>query len=344
MATVHVKAARVEAWSRQMLLSIGISEEEAATAARILTAANLRGVDTHGILMLRVYMHRFSRIKTGPISTVRETPNSIVIDGGDRLGMVVADYAMDRAIEKAKRHTVGVACVRNSNHFGACAYYTLKAAQQGMIGVAMTNAGKRLAPWGGLENILGNNPFSVATPGGAHPVVLDMANSVVAFQKIVQYAREGNTLPEGWSLDGQGRPTTDAQAALNGFLMPVGGYKGVGMTILVDLLSGALSLNGLSCDVADSDDFDRPRKIGHFFLALNVADFADPAAFIQIVENFARRLHSVPKMEGVERTYMPGEVEMETARRRTEEGIPLTQAALDTLNGLAQEFGVERLV
>lgn len=344
MATQYVKAERVEQWSKLMLSKINISEDEVNTIAKILTAANLRGVDTHGVIMLRVYMRRFSRIAMRPMSVVNETLNSAVIDGGDRPGMAIADKAMDIAIEKAKKNTVGIVSVRNSNHFGACSYYALKAAEQNMIGIAMTSAGKRLAPWGGLENILGNNPFSVAVPGIEYPIVLDMANSVVAFQKIVQYAREGKELPSGWSLDAKGNPTTDAQAALNGFLMPVGGYKGVGMTIMVDILSGALSLNGLSCDVIDNDDYDRARKIGHFFMAINVADLADLDAYKKIIADFTDRFHNVPKMEGVRQTFLPGEVEVGVIRRRTEEGIPFTDAAIKTLNDLAAEFEVEAFV
>lgn len=139
-----------------MLSKLNIPEPEVNTIAKTLTAANLRGVDTHGVIMLRVYMRRFSKISMGPISIVSETNNAVVIDGGDRPGMSVANFAMDKAIEKAKTNTAGIVSARNSNHFGICSYYALKAAEQGMIGIVMTSAGKRLAPWGGLENIWGN--------------------------------------------------------------------------------------------------------------------------------------------------------------------------------------------
>lgn len=319
------------------------TEEDAQIVADVLVDANLRGIESHGIGMMATYVNRYTRIQFTNRTVLNETPTSALVDGGDNMGMPTAVFSMEKAIELAKKSGVGMVSVRNSDHFGAAAYYALMAINEDMIGIAMTNAGKRLAPWGGLDCILGNNPLAVAVPSNKFPVVLDMANSVVAFQKIALHAREGLPLPDGWAMDAKGEPTNDAQAALTGLLMPVGGYKGVGLTVIVDILSGLLSQNGLSESVADNDDFDKPRKIGHLFMAIRISDFVDPKKFRTDLDAFIDRFHNVRKKEGVDKIYMPGELEHYKGLECAKNGFTLSAAAVEKLNKLSDEFNVTRL-
>lgn len=341
--TIYLKLEEAREWCVAILLKCGQPQEYAEIVADTVVTANLRGVDTHGLSMMQHYVRRFSTIKTRDIAVVSESPANILIDGGDNMGMVVGHYAMNRAIEKALKNGTGVASVRNSNHFGTAAHYAKMAVDRDMIGIAMTNAGRRLAPWGGIDSILGNNPFSIAVPAGEFPIVLDMANSVVAYQKIVQYANEGRDIPAGWAMDAEGRPTTSSKDALTGLLMPVGEYKGSGITILVDILCGALSRNGMSNTVANVDDYAHPRKIGHFFIAIRISDFVSIATFKEQVNNYTDKIHNVRKAQGVERILMPGELEDECERKRLQTGIPVSRTLIDKLNALSEQFGSKKL-
>jgi LDH2 family malate/lactate/ureidoglycolate dehydrogenase len=335
---------QAKVWCRNFLSAkCKQTREDAQTAADVLVSANLRGVESHGIGMMVTYANRFSRIETRKRTILAETPTGALIDGGDNMGMPTAVFSMKKAIELAKKSGVGLVSVRNSNHFGAAAYYALMAPKEDMIGIAMTNAGKRLSPWGGLDCILGNNPFAIAVPSNKFPVALDMANSIVAFQKIALYAREGLRLPDGWAMDAKGEPTDDAQAALSGLLMPVGGYKGVGLAVIVDILCGILSQNGLSESVADNNDYDHARKIGHFFITIRISDFVDPGKFRDDIDAFIGRFHNVRRKAGVDKLYMPGEIEYCREQERVKNGFPLSSAAVEQLNKLSDDFGVARL-
>ena len=341
---ITIMPEQAKKWCRDFLVAkCRQTQEDAEIVAEVLVNANLRGIESHGIGMMTTYANRFSRIQTSKRTILNETPTSALVDGGDTMGMPTSVFAMEKAIELAKKSGVGIVSVRNSDHHGAAAYYALMALKEDMIGIAMTNAGKRLAPWGGLDAILGNNPLAIAAPANKLPVVLDMANSAVAFQKIVLYAREGLPLPEGWAMDAQGEPTTNADAALKGLLMPVGGYKGVGLTVMVDVLSGILSQNGVSESVADNDDYDKPRKIGHLFMAIRISNFVDPKKFRNDMDAFIDRLHNVRKKEGVDKIYVPGEIEHYKELECTKNGFTLSAAAVIRLNKLSDDFGVAKL-
>ena len=341
--TIYLKPEAAKEWCVDILKKCGQPQEYAKIVADTVVEANLRGVDTHGLSMMFHYVNRFSTIKTRPVAIVRESSSNMLLDGGDNMGMAVGHIAMTHAIEKAKKNGTGVVSVRNSNHFGAAAHFAKMAVEHDMIGIAMTSAGRRLAPWGGIDSILGNNPFSIAVPSRAFPVILDMANSVVAFQKIVQYANEGRDIPAGWAMDSEGKPTTSSKDALTGLLMPVGEYKGSGITILVDILCGALSQNGMSDTVADVDDYAHPRKIGHFFIAIKIADFVDIAIFKQLVDAYTTKIHNVRKAQGVNRILVPGELEHECERKRLQTGIPIPEAVIEKLNTLSERFGSRKL-
>src|SRR5574342_872617 len=213
---------RLEAFCIRVLHSLGVPREEAEITASTLVTSNLRGVDTHGVTRLPAYV---AKLKAGALkpavtlTTEKETIATALLDGHDGIGQVISYRAMQMAIRKAKAAGVSYVAVKNSNHLGACAYYPMMALQHDMIGCTATNASPRLAPTGGVERFFGNNPWSIAVPAGQRPpVVLDMANSVVAAGKIRAFLREGKPIPEGWALDAQGAPTTDPAEALKGIL------------------------------------------------------------------------------------------------------------------------------
>ena len=330
-------------WGRDILLKTGLSEREAMLVSENLVASNLSGVDTHGLVRIIPYAERVMKLKRSPISIMRETEATALIDGGQNLGQLVSAFAMDKAIEKAKKYGVGIASARNSNHFGTAAYYAIMAAHQEMIGFSATNASARIAPWGGADAIVGNNPFSFAIPGPDFPIVLDMATSSVAAGKIRIAAREGKPIPSEWGMDENGNPTTDPHEALKGLLAPVGGHKGVGLSVIMDLLCGALNQNGFSNTIERIDHTDKTQGAGHFFMAINVAFFLDISEFKTLIKEYTERFKSVRKREGFDEVFMPGEIEWRMAQERRVKGISLSSNEVAELNSLAQSLNVMEL-
>ncbi|MBI2942394.1 MAG: Ldh family oxidoreductase, partial [Chloroflexi bacterium] len=267
------------------LVQVGMSEGDAATVAEVQVNADLRGVHTHGISSIPGYCDRIKRGGTNPKARpaiVQEGPAYALIDADNAQGQVSGVRAMSVCIEKATRSGVAVASVRNSNHYGMGAYYAMMALKQDLIGLCTTNGGNLIPPWGGVRPTFGNNPLSVAVPAGArHPVVLDIAMSVVAGGKVGLTVAEGKPIPPGWILDREGRPTTDPAAARDALLVPIGEYKGYGLTMVMETLAAVLSgaRFALQQDRAWSRDASRPGERGHFFLAINPAMFMPIADF-----------------------------------------------------------------
>lgn len=323
---------------------LGVPHEDARIAADAIIGSNLRGVDTHGVIRMLVYT---AKLKGGFINPrpslrpLRETKGTALIDGDNGFGQIVGYRAMEIALRKAKE--VGISCVsvRNSNHFGTCAHYSLMAPRQDMIGLAFTNASAQIAPTGGAEKMLANNPWSVAVPAGRHfPVVLDMANSVVARGKIRQAAKEGRPIPLEWAVDKNGQPTTDPRAALEGFLLPVGGYKGYGITLMVDLLTGVLANSAYGPRVQGLDIVEAIGGVGHTFMAIDVAAFDDVADFKDRMDAYIDEIKDSKKVAGVEMIYMPGEIEFFKVKERQMKGIPLHINIVNDLRQIARDNGV----
>ncbi len=239
-------------------------------------SSNLRGVDTHGVYRMLVYS---AKLKGGFINPkpnlriIKETPATALIDGGNNLGQVVGYRAMETAIQKAKAVGVSFVSVRNSNHFGTCAHFSMMALRNNMIGMAFTNASAQIAPTGGVDKLLANNPWSIAVPSGKKfPIVLDMANSVIARGKIRLAAKEGRSIPLGWAVTKDGEPTSDPNAALEGLTLPVGGYKGYCITLMVDMLSGVLADSCYGPRTKGMDIVDAIAGIGHAFVAIDIVN------------------------------------------------------------------------
>lgn len=338
---IIISCNKARKWGLEILTKGGLSSKEANDVLDVLIHSNLRGVDTHGIIKIVHYTKRLLGTSRKPVQIINESGTICLVDGGDNLGPIVAKYAMEKAMEKARIQGSGVAIVRNSNHYGTAAYYSLMAAQQGMLGISMTNASRRVAPWGGIDAIVGNNPWSVAIPGDEFPIVLDMANTVVANGKIRECKLEGKPLPEGWAMDSDGNPTKDPDKALKGTLMPIGGYKGVGISVMVDLICGALSQNGFSKSIARLEDSKNPQKVGHFFMAINIFDIVDPNVFRNSIADYIKMFKGVRLKTGCNEVYLPGEIEWRLEQERKEKGFPLTRSAIEKLNVLAKEMGVQ---
>lgn len=328
-----------------ILAAAGVGEADAATTARCLVRADLRGVDTHGIVRLPGYVDRIRKglIAARPDLSPRRVTRSVAhLDGQDGLGFVVASRAMDEAIAMAGEEGLGLVGVSRSGHFGMAATYLLQAVEQGFAALVFTNASRAMPPWGGREEMFGTSPFGAAAPGadGVH-FVLDMAPTVVARGKIRKALREGRSIPEGYALDREGRPTTDPAAALEGVLMPIGGAKGAGLSMLMDILCGVLTGAAYAGGVGDQyKNFERPQNVGHFILALRPDLFVSRDEFAARMGHLVSTVKDNPKADGFEEILMPGEPEARIEAERRRNGIPYRRVDLEPLVALAREQGI----
>jgi len=345
MDQIIVDHRRLLEFCKAALMHIGVDEDDAEIVSEALVMANLRGIDSHGVVRLYSYVERILRGLINPRAkpqVVRDLGATCVLDGNNGLGHVAAMHAVRIAVEKARKYGVGVVGVKNANHFGMAAYYGIKIAENKMIGIVLSNAPPAMAPWGGKVARLGTNPICIAFPfEEGFPIVLDMALSVVARGKIRVAALRKERIPEGWALDEEGKPTTDPEAALRGTLLPIGGYKGYGLAVAVDILSGILSGSAYSILVRALDDYSGPSRTGFFIEAINVEHFRSYEEYLEDLRKFVKIIKETPKASGVTEIYLPGEIEANTAKRRLKEGIPLGKETLDLLKKTAIRLGMK---
>jgi LDH2 family malate/lactate/ureidoglycolate dehydrogenase len=325
--------------------AVGVPEDQASIVADVLVRADLRGTASHGVLRLPAYVHK---IQTGllkpqtPWTCIRETPATALYDADMGLGPVAGLWGMKEAVNRARQFGIGSVGVRNASHFGIAAYYALQAVDAGMIGVAVSNAAASMAPWGGVQAQLGTNPICVAIPTHDEvPLVLDMAASVVARGKIRLAQREGRPIPQGWALDSEGQPTIDPQAAMEGTLLPIGGHKGYGIALVNDILAGILTGSPFGIEVRSIHDLQRPSPVGFFFQVLQIEAFSSPQDFFDRLGVELEAMRNSRRVQGVERIYIPGEIEWECERDRRQNGIPIGTGTLKALQDLAGELGVD---
>ena len=325
---------------------LGVEAEDAAILADNLVEADLRGVHTHGSSLILGYSRRLRSGGTRPrgsLTVVHDAPSVAVTDGEDGIGQIIASRAMRLAIEKARRTGIGAVSVRHSNHFGAAASYSMMALPHDMIGFATTNAGARIPPVGGASAVVGNNPLSYAIPAGIQrPIVLDMAQSVVAAGKIGMALRKGESIPLGWALDRDGRPTEDPREGLAGLLLPIAGPKGFGLALVMDALSGGLSAASVGLDLSGPRPDDRPAGVCHYLMAIDVASFVPVADFKARIDKLIGDAKAARKAPDVEEIYMPGEIEYNLRDRRLREGIPLLSSLVGDLEKLAVELDLPK--
>lgn len=340
-------AGTLRAWTQQIFQKVGVGAEDAAILTDSLIEANLRGVDTHGITrMLCVYVQRIQKGVLSPrteLVVVRENASTALIDCKNSLGQVGAARAMGMAVEKAAKTGAAFVAVTHSNHYGAAAYFAMMALDHGMIGMSATNAPAAVAPTGGRTAMLGTNPFAIAIPAGdERPVVLDLATTVVARGRILLYAKQNKPLEPGWAFDERGVPTVDPHAALKGLLAPIGGYKGYGISLAVDLLCGVMTGSSYGAHFPGflADNMTQPTDLGSLFAAVSVESFMDLREFRAGMDKALREVKSSARAEGVERIYIPGEIEFETKAERLAKGIPIPEAVVLDFISLGKELGV----
>lgn len=357
--TTLVPVGVIESFMLEVFRRLGVPEEDARICTDVLIAADLRGIESHGVGRLKYY---YDRIRAGrqvvrtQIEVVRESETTAVLDGHHGMGHVIAYRAMRLAMEKARRYGLGAVAVRNSTHFGIAGYYALMAAREGMMGLVVTNARPAIAPTFGTEPMLGTNPIAFAAPSdGPFPFCFDAATSIIQRGKVEVAARAGKPLVEGWVIDAQGRPATDPAAVLRDLdtgqaaLLPLGGageemagYKGYDLATVVEILSAALCggmfLKGLLGRAPDGSP--RPFMLGHFFLAMDIAHFLPLEESRRITGQIMRDLQSSRKAAGAERIYVAGEKEYEAEERIRREGIPVNRSLREELRVMRDALGI----
>jgi LDH2 family malate/lactate/ureidoglycolate dehydrogenase len=316
----------------------GMPAGDAGLLAETLVAADLRGVHSHGVLRVPEYVKKFKGDvnPAGRPRVVKDDAGAIVIDGDNSMGQIGGVLAMRRAIERARTSNVAVAVVRGSNHCGAMAYFAMMALEHDMVGLATTNALPLMAPWGGLDRVVGINPLAAAIPAGEEPpIVLDAAFSYSSHGKMRVFHQKGAPIPPTWAFDEDGRPTTDTEKALVGMLQPIGEYKGVGLAMVMGILSALLSGAAYGTELGNMTDGPKAGLDGQFYMALRIAPFEDPARFKQRMDGIIREVRESRRAPGVARLYSPGELEAETERDYRAAGIPLNDQTLRDLSAEA---------
>lgn len=337
---------RVYEWQKAIYMGAGMNEHDAGFVADHLVTADARGVYSHGIMRTSIYTSRFEQKGTSPLAqpkVVRQFGATALVDGNNSMGMVAASYGMELAIDIAKKMGTSAVSVTGSNHLGTCAYYAQMASKQNMIGFCWTiNCGNIMAPWGGAERQLGNNPFAMAVPCLTKPdVVLDMATSVVARGKIVMARKTNSPIPDTWALDVNGQPTTDADAGYWGTVRPFGDYKGYGLTFINAIISAIL--NNSSFGPTITDFYEEPETVqntGHLMQVINIDAIDNSEAFKKRMDEAVDYLKNCKKAPGVKEIYVPGEMEARILDRQLKEGITYPVEVIEENRALAEKYHV----
>lgn len=344
---VLVEHKSLERFVAELFQRSGLGPDDAAFHARALVDTNLWGVDSHGVLRVPAYIRRIQSGAVNPRPMIRPLRGSLgleVLDGDDGPGFLVGREAMQRAVGLAGQYNVGAVGAIRSNHFGATAIYTRLAAEQGMVGIALTNVVPNVVAPGGSRPVVGNNPLSIAIPTyGDFPFVLDISLSAVAGGKLLLASKKGVKIPLDWATDKEGRPTDDPDEAFAGFLLPMGGYKGLGLAYAVDILCGVLTggafLQGMKGMYKYPND---PSLTGHFMIALNVEAILGREEVRARMAEFAATVHASPMWDEGREMLLPGEIEYRTSLARKRDGIPLPANLHAELAALGRELGVSR--
>lgn len=325
----------------------GMTAADAALLAGSLAEADRRGIHSHGTLRVPEYVEKLTRHGVNPRGRPRivsESAAALVIDADNAMGQIAADFAMRHAIDRARSTHVAFAAVRGSNHCGAMDHWAMLALPHDMIGIATTNALPTMAPWGGVDKIVGINPLAVAIPGWEEPpVVLDIAFGATAHGKIRVYHQKGFAIPEGWAFDADGNPTTDAAGAMAGLIQPIGGHKGVGLGIVMGMLASLLSGAAYGTELGNMVDGPTAGRDGHLFVAVDIAGFQPVEAFRRRVDGIARQIAGGRRRAGVDHLYPPGRLEHDFAERYARDGIPLNDETLAGIRAAGRRFGLDVL-
>lgn len=347
LASRKIQPEKLEAFCAEALLCRGMREPDARTVATVLVTTDMWGIFTHGTRHLHNYLRKMQARGIDPLGVpklISEGAAFALIDGDNAMGMVSACMAMELAIRKAKICGVGYVGVRNSAHFGAAGYYVNMAIPHDMIGIAMSNTDPNMTAPGARGSVIGNNPLAYAVPSGQEkPIFLDIAMSTVASSKILAAKASGAPIPDNWIVDANGVPTTDtSQYPYAGSLLPMGGHKGYGLALLIEVLAGALTGAAILGEAKSwLLNLESQPSLGHAFLAIDVAALMPVELFKARVDQMIRELHGAPLAQGAERIYLPGEMEWENREQAQQHGIPLPADVLADLISVGQEMGID---
>lgn len=344
MESGRYRPEELKTFCRGVFARLGMGDEDAEVVADSLVRANLEGNDSHGVSRMGIYTARMreGRISSKPDVEVERSGSVLRVDGGNGLGQVASYHALKSAFPVAREAGIAGVAVRNSNHFGTVAYYCQMACREGLSLIATTNSPPGIAPWGGKKAYFGTNPIAFGFPTRREPpVIVDMSSSVVARGNIINAAREGEPIPEGWAMDEEGVATTDAEAALRGAVLPLGGAKGYALALAVEVMSGVLSGAAFGPQVNNLyRDGDPAANVGHSFIVLDVSKWMDLEDFYGRMEKFLGEIKATPRAPGVEEILYPGERRYAAYLQRTKEGIVLPAAVQKELEGIGRDYGV----
>jgi len=339
-ATLLVKEDDLRALGESAFMGLGLTEPDARDVCSILLLADLFGLSTHGFSRVESYGERLlsGGIRARPqIRAERLAPSLIAVDGDNGVGPLVGMHALREAMRAARETGLAMALARNSNHFGPISPYSLIAAEAGFASIIGSNASTTIAPWGGTDARLGNSPlgFGVPNPGG-RPFLLDMAMSVVARAKIRSAEKRGETIPETWATDAGGLPTTDPRAALDGFLLPIGGHKGYGLALMVDMLAGLFSNAAYLTHVKSwVDSPDEPQNLGHFFILIDTSRLGSTSWLAERMRDFAQILHDSPPARAESPVIVPGEIELGKMAAQRRDGLRMPRETIELMQAHA---------
>jgi L-2-hydroxycarboxylate dehydrogenase (NAD+) len=345
----RIKAPDLEAFIARAFEAVGVPAADAKTIAELMARADVNGSEGHGVFRLPQYIRR---IKGGAVNVrpnirvEREAAAMALVNGDNGMGHLVMKRAAEIAIEKAK--TAGVAWVgaQWSNHAGPASLYASMPMAHDMIGLYLAvGSANHLPPWGGLDMLLSTNPLAVGVPAGEEPpIVLDMATTVAAYGKVKTKAQRGETMPVGWMMDREGKPLTDPKRANEGFLLPIGDYKGYGLALIIGLLAGTLNGAAMGKDVVDFNaDDTTPTNTGHAIVAISIEAFGAVQEFKSSVDALVRDLRASKRLPGVDRIWLPGEQSHAKRADRLQNGVPMPDALLTALGQLAADLKIAPL-
>lgn len=330
--------------AKEILVLLGEENESARIAAEALVTADMRGISTHGVNLLRMMSERVSAgILTVPtrIDVVADDVTTAVLDGNNGLGQVAAYRGLRLSVEKARRSGMGMVSLRNTNNIGALGYFTSSAAEDdGVASIVMTNGNPSVAPYGSADPFFGTNPLSIGVPAlPGRPLVLDMSSSVVARGKIRLASLSGESIPPGWALDDTGAPTCDPSLALKGCLLPLGGPKGSGLAMMIDIFSGMLSGSAYGRRLKSFHELDGATGVGACFIAIDIGRFVDPGSFAVKMAEYIQEIKGLRKQAGVAEILLPGEVERKKLEESRRAGIEIPEPVAKGLDQVLAKLG-----
>jgi len=350
MSSTKISFKNLSEFIKHCFIAVEFPEAHAAKCANLMAKADLIGQDGHGVFRLPQYINRINNgglNKNPDIKTIEDRTAMALLDGDNGMGHLVMSHAAELAMEKAVKSGIAWVGARHSNHAGPASLYAMMPLEKDMIGIYVAvGSANHLPPWGGTEMLLSTNPIAVAIPAANNPpIVLDMATTVAAYGKVKTAAQRGEQMPEGWMIDREGKPLTDPNKASDGFLLPIGGPKGYGLSLVFGILAGTLNGAAFGKDVVDFNaDSKSVTNTGHFVIALDINAFTDPAQFKTGMDKVWKEMKSSPTLPGVDEIRIPGERLASVTMQNSKNGIPISDALQTTLSTLANQLNVAPMV